>query len=315
MAKSSPKKTVRSDLSLGIEDVAKWQNDKERDYLRKEKEFERQEADVRAKIQDFQDKLKALGIQKQNTINELSQLGTKTLSRTREALYQGLRSAQALLVERDVLLQKQIKAREERITTLMKTPEMAQKVADYIEFNEDPEAILSKMPPGYRSIVTAHHDQVRKDLEPLFKATNAPLDKVKASMTGLSVVAFVDPPEGKPNALAVLLPIPFSTYSDWATAPHENLFHKLFYRINDALTTMLKKVGVSNIPIQEEEYDEFLLITVYLEDTKVVGDMKTAFNAEIQRIQRSASELDVVQLQLDTIWLSPDVIVPDEGEE
>ena len=189
---------------------------------------------------------------------------------------------------------------------------MVQLVEEFSQFQKLMEE-MQHFPESYRKAMLSHHQRVRKDLSPIFDSMNEPLQAADLNPGAISAVAFVDPPEGPPEALAILLPIGFEVYTDWAIGK-ETLKHKLLYRFNAALSGMLKKIGAPDAPIWEEDHNGFLMLSVYLGNSKVVGDVKNALLQEIEAMKKSASEMNSVQLRLDAIWLPPEVIALEEGE-
>jgi len=295
-----------------LEGVKRWRANKEEEYEKRSIAMAGQEKEAQAQIDALQQKLQRLHEEKERLLRDQKQLEPEELNKTRTAVLDGLNAAKALLAERDVIFKRVLVERDSRIKTLLAAPDISDKVQDYMKFL-DMETSLSSLPASYRSAIMAHHGQIRIQLEPIFQQTNAPLEQAKVTPHGISVVAFVDPPDGKPDALALLLPVAFEVYTNWADG-EESLQHKFLYRINAALAGMLQKVGVPNAPIMEEEYDGFLLITVYLGNADVVGDVKNALVNEFNQLRRCSAELDVVQLTVDAVWLPPDVIAPEEGE-
>ncbi len=302
----------RSEMFGALEAVKMWRKTRESDYDQQSRALQLQEKELESQLASLQAKLENIREETVRMTRDRNSLEGQHVVRTRNAVLNGLESAQSLLESRDESLEKMVSARNKRIKSLISSAEFSAKVDEYAQFHEMMDN-MKNFPESYRNAMLSHHGQVRTELDPIFDAMNEPLLDQELSKAAISAVAFVDPPEGPPEALAILLPVSFEVYTNWAGG-NETLKHKLLYRINAAISGMLKKIGVPDAPIMEENYDGFLLITVYLGNTDVAADVKNALITEIDDLRRRSAELASVQLTMDAIWLPPEVIAPDEGE-
>jgi hypothetical protein len=87
----------------------------------------------------------------------------------------------------------------------------------------------------------------------------------------------------------------------------------LLFRINGALSGVLKKVGMPKSVIREEDFDGFVLLHLSIV-SELNGDIKVALQSEIARINRHATEFQVAQISLDPVFLSSELIEFDDEE-
>jgi hypothetical protein len=296
-----------------LEAVQQWRRNMEEEYDKTILSLQKSEADAKKRLLRLQQEIFELAEKQKSTKSDRDELDTESLGRSREAVLEGLHAAKELLSEREAAYRSMVEGRDSRVEKLIASPEVSRLVGEYQQFLSLQDT-LSQLPEGYREAMLAHHSQVRNELRPIFNAMNEPLGKADVGEGALGIVSSIEVVDDVPEALAILLPVPFEIYTKWSEED-EGLKHKLVYRILAAVAGMLKKIGSPNAPVHYAEYDGCLAIQVWLGDSKIVGDVRNALVGEIEKLRRCASELRVVRLSLDIVWMDPEVIAPEEDED
>ena len=297
----------------GIDEVGQWRRERLGEIHRKQAEIDRERARLDADITELTRQIEVLDTLRVDTEAQEAGLPADEVRRNRDALLAGLGAERALIEARAEVLEQAGKAREERVARLMEDSEIARLIGEFEQYREV-EPTLESLPAGYRSAILAHHDSVRLRLEPVFDAVAAELPATDAPPAAFTVVAAVDPAEGVPEALALIIPVSHEVASRWAERG-EDLSSTIAYRIISAVSGALADAGVGDAPIQHSEYEGCLAIQAWLGDNQPKSDVKEALAARFDRLREEAAELRTTNLDVYLIWVSPDVVAPNDDEE
>lgn len=305
-------RTVHSAIRNSLDETLRWRQNEEERFERKEKSLEREEKDLQAELLVLNEKIASVQKQVTETKNARAQLSLQEINRKRQIIFSGLQAENQLLKERTVEYNKIEQQQNKNLQNMLSIPEIAKKVEEYEDFLDKEEA-LSQLPESYRKAILAHHEFVRKDLEPVFAAMNSALPRSELPQVAITIQVFTDPlPDEEITELVVILPVLFSRFSHWHDG-ETSLEDMLLFRINGALAGILKKVGMPNFVIQEEDFDGYMLLHLSI-TSELTGDIQMALQSEITRINKHASEFQVAQLQLDPIFLPSELIEFDDEE-
>ncbi len=300
-------------LVVSLEMVDRWREETESDIKRELLEIDEQEEQLNAKIAELQRQLKAVSALREEMQSRLGELDEDQINRTRDAVLSGLETEAPLLQERALLWRSAVSDQEAAMDRLLQDPTVAGLVEEYKQFAEI-EPTLEMLPAGYRKALTAHHEEVKAQLKPYIEAAQSAPPVLDVEDAGFTLIASLDPQEGAPEALAVIVPVPFETWSRW-TERSEDLHALIGYRIVGALATMLAEIGASEAPLQYAPYEGKLAIQVWLGESEVQGDLKQSLERQVSRLKSQAAELRVTRLEPYLVWLAPDAIIPEEVEE
>ena len=142
-------------------------------------------------------------------------------------------------------------------------------------------------------------------------AAEQPLPKTDKSPKCIGIIASIDPDFIQPEAMAVLVPVPFSIYTE-PSAEEDSLQKVLAFRCVGAITAALRKIGLTDVSINFGELKGYLSIQVWLGGKKLNGDIRQSISLEFQQLRDYASELQSVRLGMEVTWLDPELL--DEGE-
>lgn len=296
---------------LGVlDEISQWRAQADDERQRALQEVEREEETQRRAIEEAQRRLGALAALRIELDEKQIQVGAECHRREHRALRQGLAADQALLTERAARVLAATEARVAEIERRLAEPDLAAEVAEYETF--DAEAVAA-LPPGYRKAILAHHEEVRRRVDPLLAQLNAGPPAVEAEPAGICVLFATDPPEGPPEALVAVLPVPFAVYRDWAERP-EDLCATLAYRVMAAVSRVLNAVDAATAPVQCLEVHGCLAIQVWLGDVEIRGELRERTLEEIEALREEAAELVAAKVELYGLWVRPGLLVEEEEE-
>lgn len=273
-------------------------------------EVEREEESARRVIEEAQRQLAALAALRRE-IHEKHAVVAEQVERAEVvAIRQGLEADWSLLGDRALLLEQATMEREAVLQEQMRDPENAEAIAEFERFVEV-EATLGTLPPSYRRAILEHHDKVRRRLEPIIAASNAGPPHLEVEARGVGVLLAADPPEGVPEALVVVLPVPYAVYRDWSER-REDLASLLAYRAVSAVSRLLASVNAGDAPVQFTELHGSLAIQVWLGDCEIHGDLNERALEEIGAAREEAAELQSAGIELYGLWVRP-ALLAEEG--
>ena len=301
----------KSTVLTELDKVFQWKEKQNALFEQKEAELLVQERHICEQLEELNSQLAAVQLEREESWKQRAETDSEELNRARDAVQVGLAKDNNFISERDVFYQELLREREERVTTLINSPTLSKKVQEFAQF-QDTQLQFDSLPESYRSVILKHHDEVRAELHPVFTAFSEPLRMLDAEKRNVGLLATLDPPDARPEALALTLPIPFSVYTNLSETV-ETLHHLLAYRCCAAVSSMLLKVGVPSAPIQFVDYNGMISIRVWLGDYDVVGDVKNTLEKELELISKNSSEFKSVQLGVDVAWVELDVLMT-EGE-
>lgn len=151
-------------------------------------------------------------------------------------------------------------------------------------------------------ISQAHARQVEGIDEPL------ELEPVPAT-----VVAGIEKGAQGPVALEVVVPVPYSVYTDWQHHG-DDLSARFAWRLIGAVMDTLRSLSLQDSPINYAERSGCLSIQVWIGGQASEQDLKDALSAAFDRVHETATELHEAGLDLHAAWLTPDILVPTPDE-
>jgi hypothetical protein len=273
-------------------------------------DVEREEESARRAIEEGQRQLAALAALRREIHEKHAAVSEEVERAEVVAIRQGLEADRALLGERALLLAQATMEREAALQEQMKDPEVAEAIAEFERFVEV-EATLGTLPASYRRAILEHHDKVRRRLDPLIAASNAGPPQLEVDARGVGLLLAADPPEGVPEALVVVLPVPYAVYRDWSER-REDLASLLSYRAVSAVSKLLASVNAGDAPVQYTELHGSLAIQVWLGDCEIQGDLNERALEEIGAAREEAAELQSAGIELYGLWVRP-ALLAEEG--
>lgn len=305
--------TPRSRLVSALDEVAQWRAEQEQAGRTRLAEITAERERLLADIEELKREVAGLGELEDKVGTDLARLEGEETRRTRSAVDKGLQGDRDALAGRCEVYDEAVQAREDRVAELLADDDVTRLVEEYEQFQEV-SATLASLPKGYRDSLLAHHETVRQQLEPVVDAVNAPLPPYEGPSLPVTVVCSLNPPDGVPEAMVVLLPVPFEVHSEW-TERAEDLHSILTYRVVAALGAALREAGSSDAPLQFVDYRGLLAIQIWLGDQAPGTDLKDTLGTELQRLGESATDLRAAGVELYTAWLDPRVVASGDDDD
>lgn len=153
-------------------------------------------------------------------------------------------------------------------------------------------------------------DHAARLLPHLLAAEREP-DVLDVPLAAIAAVASLELEDGLPTAMAVVLPVPWTVYSE-PSRHADDLCARLAWRVVAALGVALRDVGAADAPVRPVSDGGRLSFQVWLADTELLGSVKDALTAGIDRIHEDAHELRAAGLELYIAWLDPEILAPPE---
>lgn len=298
---------------MALDEVTAWRREREAEIERRLDELRAEEVRLRNQIVALEKQIETVRERARALGEEQAEHDMEEARRKRDAFLEGLAADRRLVEERIHLHRQALADREDRARALAEQPEMARLLQEFKRFREV-EPTLVALPAGYRKAILDYHEGVRRRLKPLMHALEQRPDPVARDRAAVAVVASVEPSEGPPDALVVIVPVPFAVYEDWPECGDE-LGALIAYRVIGAVSGALAAVGAPDAQVLYASYEGCLSIQVWLADSAVEGDLKDALTARIDQVREVADELACARIELDAVWLAPEVVAPDDADE
>lgn len=293
--------------------IAVWRERAEQEANAAVNELRAEEARLTASIAELKRRLVLVEERRAQTEAKLGQLDDEELLRSHQALLSALSQDQALLVARSGAIASLRAAAKQRAEVLLRDDELQGHLREFASFAEV-EVTLKSLPPGYRKAILAHHDTVRRVVEPVLRELRGDTVALTAPHAPVALIASVEPSEGPPQALVLLTPVSADLQTAWDQQP-QDLCASVAYRVMAAAAEIAARLGAADAPVQARPYGRFLAFQIWLRDRPVKGDVKEIATAALQRAKEQARDLAAAQVELFVLWLPAAVLSPPEDDE
>jgi hypothetical protein len=291
----------------GLDAVAAWRSTVERDVVAEKGRVEEDLASVRARYAEARHALEAAEQQARRVDARLARIDAEETRRTREAIRAGLTADRGRVVERG--RQYAVALRRRALEAAGVSGEAAPDLSAVGSLRASPAEMAQLSPAVQRAL--AEQTRGAERLLPYLLAAEADADPIGAAPAPIAVVASLEPGSGPPQALELVLPVPFTTYTD-PGAHGAALPARLAWRVIAALSLALRDLGAEAAPVRYVDEGGNLAVQVWLGDSALRGDVKDALSAGFDRIHEEAGELRAANLELYVAWLDPEILA-EEG--
>ena len=169
-------------------------------------------------------------------------------------------------------------------------------------------ADLDGQPAGYARAVAERRSRLERRLRPFAtEPEDAASDALDAAPREVAVLAALDPPQGPPTALQLVVPVPPEVHSSWRDWG-DSLCARLAWRVMAALSVALRDSGAADAPIRSTRSGACLAFQVWLGDSNVTGNPKDALARSFDRLHEEGAELRDAGLDLFFAWVEPEVL-------
>ncbi len=274
-------------------------------------EIVREEKVNRKAIEEGHRRLVALRVVRREHEDKRLQISETVARWEADAIREGLRRDRERFLARVALVDEAVRHRDAQLEAELLRPEVAVSVGEYENYLLA-EPSLGSMPAAIRRSVVEKHQRLLRKLDPYIRAANVGPPPLATASLGLGLVAAADPSEGPPEALVVVLPVPYEVYSDWRDRP-EDLATQLTYRVLGAVFRLLDALGASDAPVHYDEVHGNLAIQVWLGDHVVEGELRERTLELIEGAYEEAAELWAASVEIYTVWVRPELLAGEEG--
>ena len=266
-----------------------------------------EEAHTIQAIDEAHRRIEALRAQRSALEDRRAALTADRYRAEQEAMRAGLQADRDRFMQRAALGREAAGARNAAIAAELRAPELATAMQETERFQAEVEASLPTLPPSYRRAALENQQRNVRRLAPYAAALNCVTPTLNAEVEAITVVACASPAEGRPEALVLVLPVPFSVYSDWSTRP-EDLASMLAYRMVAALHRLLGDLGTPNAMVEYVEVHGCLAVQAWLADHDVIGDLQERTLEHIRRAYEDSVELVKAAIEVHAAWIRPEVL-------
>lgn len=292
-----------------LDEIDRWRIEAEINTDSAVQALAREEEDLRRMVMEAQRQLNAIVALREEQEEYRKSLDRVRLMHERDAVAQSLQEEMASMVERAQALAARVAEREGRVRDRLRMPEVNQAIREHARFEESrPE--LSRLPADYRAIIEEQHRSALRRLDPILREVGAGLPSMGFPLMGVAILMAREPQEGVPQALVVILPVPYALYEEGHLWP-DDACSLLAARFLAGLTRLLRAVGAIEAPVQYLSIQGCLTIQVWLGDHPIRGDLQELIQLELERISVEADELKAIGVEIFGLWLPPEIL---EGE-
>jgi hypothetical protein len=297
-------------LETELESIRKWREERLAFEQNSIAELRADDGRLEERLLEIQKKLADNATAREKAERAIQQAPSEEARRSHKVLLEFLRVDYTLLKDRGVLAAEAYEKRQADLQARLDDPAVAETIREHDTFS-DFEQLLFTMPASYRKVVLEHHEQVRARLAPIFELAHGPPTPLALPVCPVAAVCSLDPEIGVPTAFALIVPVSYSLYRDWAVRP-QDLQSILAYTLVGAVTTLLMKAGAPNAPVAFRNYEDCLAIQVWLGNQAIEADLRKLANEEIVSACTASPELAAAGIRLHPVWVSPFAIAPDE---
>ncbi len=295
-----------------LEAITAWRESAEEECATQLAEVDAEEARLREAIAELQRQTESLDGLRGEIFGRLKALDGKEISRSYRAVVSALASDRMLLETRSDLLLRQRKSQRRAAEEMLKDPDLAQAIEEYEGFGAV-EAQLPSLPPSYRRAIVDHHEQLTRRLQPVITMVQGWGEPLPEAAQSVALVASIDPAEGSPEALVLVLPVAAAIYNDWSKRD-EDLCNLLAFRMVAAAAELARQAGVADAPIAYRSFEGNLTIQIWFGESEVKGNLREMAAGMLDRVKEEAAEFRASRVELYTLWLPPDVLSPPEDD-
>ena len=293
----------KSEISQLYDSVKDWKKNRENELSTQISDAIKRKKQLENDIRKLQKQFEEMVVLEETLQAQQTQIEVEELQRLQQGLTQGLQTSKEVLEQRNAVLQQSRKIRQDRVDSIVQESQYKELIAEYQQFQKSQEQ-LQQLPVSYRQAILQHHANVRQQLQPIFLATTQPLVKTEKPSISVGLVASVEPNFTEPEAMAIVLPVPFTVYTH-PVAGEDSLVQVLSYRCCAAITAALKRVGLKQVSFHFEDFQGLLSIQLWLNKQKPSGDIKQALFLEIEKMRQQSSELRATNVHVDVSWVDP----------
>lgn len=302
--------TAVQSVASALEGVAAWRVEQESRRQAELVDVESQIEKLLAEKLAVEEKLQSLQGFKSNLVD----LGGEgdAISRSYSGIFEALATQSAALQSRAGEVYAADAARRTAVFQAMEGTELEPLIGEYNQFREQVAPTLSALPESYRNAIVAHHEGITDRIRAhLAKELGSPTS-IEAETLTLDVVFGVDSPDGVPELLICVLPVPDEAFTEWATR-EEDLCTMVGARVVQGLYETVKQSGPQGAQAVCGGHQG--LLAVEMEVDGAPADIERALADTLNAVLSGAPELLAANVSVTARRVEFDFLLPPETDE
>lgn len=305
--------TAIQSVASALEGVTAWRVEQESRVQSELVDVESQLEKLRAEIEGLEEKCASLEEFRAN----LADAGTvgEAVSRSYTGLFEALATQSAALRDRAAQAFAAEATRRTEVFQALDDSNLAPLISEYRQFKEQVAPSLSALPESYREAIVKHHEGISDRIRShLAKELGTP-GAIDAEPIALDVVFGIDAPEGAPELLICVLPVPDEAFTAWADRD-EDLCTLVGARVVQGLYETVKQTGPQGAQAVCGGHQG--LLAVEMEVDGAPDDLERALTDTLNAVLSAAPELAAAKIAVTAHRVDFDFLLPpdlDEEEE
>jgi len=296
-----------------LEGARQWRLDEQSKTQSQIVDVDEQLGTLRASIEDLQQQVSALEAFRESLVGKEDTFEREELVRIQDGLFTALAEQHGALVERAAIVTSAESERIQMLEEVLAGSDLADKLNEYKQFNEQVQPSLAAMPESYRSVVMGHHDKVVATLrERVTEIMSDPVEVGDLGDLALEVVFAVDSPEGEPDLLVVVAPVTDEAHSQWVDrAP--DLQTTLAARLVQGVYQCLHETGLEGAQVMSGGHRGLLALECDLAGAP--ADIATTLTTHLDKVIHDATELYSAKVSVSVRLVDADHLLPPDSED
>ena len=206
--------TARS-VSDALFEVEQWRSSEEARHQAEILDVDQEIKNLQSAIENLQHQLEALDRFRSDLGARVRALAPQYVGRAYQSVYGVLTIQAAWVDEREKLVAVAEKTRRTALPDILGRSEIGPVLEEFRQFKTTVEPTLKALPESYRSVIQRHHQGVTDRLRDHVAAVLTTPITIDADERSLDVIYAVDAPDGEPELLVVVLPVPETVHRNW----------------------------------------------------------------------------------------------------
>ena len=249
----------------------------------------------------------ALALLRREQEDRLQHLARETTSAERHALVAGLEADRRLVAERGRLLRDAGRARDAAILARVQADRDLSDALTELARQREVELGWEPVTPAAAVALAERAERARRRLAPVLADVERPSVMLDLPTASIAAVVSFAPSDGRPNAMVVVLPMPWAEYRAWAQH-RDSLGLRLACLVVGGLTRFVVEAGAAEAPVRYAEVGGSLAVQLWLGDAPMPDDVRARALDAVQGILASASELDAAGVEVYVVQVRPELL-------
>ena len=303
--------SVPTTVAEALAAVQSWRSSQQVQHAKELAEVTKDLQSMEAALENLRQQVESLRALRDDLTQKATGSSSEVGHRSYTEIFDVLNRQAESLAQRSTAVAAAASAHWSQLPQLLDAAGLADVRAEYEQFKQTVEPTLKDLPDSYKSAMMEVHQQQASRLRDAVKDLPG-VPEVEGDPVSVDIVFGLDAPEGAPELLVVVLPVPESVHEQWGERASD-LPSSLMARVVEAVYRAASDVGF--LAVQPLAGGHLGLVAIEVEllsaDPKVLEGLRERLAAvtTAPELQRAKVELTVQEVNLD--FLLP----PEEDEE